>query len=148
MPWLVLLEGIRHPRRHALARAAGGLVVETVVMMQRVTEGTAQDELPRHGLIAASRAQDWFVGRFEGVRLRRRRSAYVIKFTVDADLVSMIENVKRERRTTVDIRVATNENTARTAVLPAKDGHARADGKNVGGRDARGTARAFCGLRP
>ena len=89
-------------------------------MMQRVTEGTLQDELRRHGLIAASRAQNSLVGRFEGVRLRRRRGAYVIKFTVDANLVSMIENVKRERRTTVDIRVATNENTARTAVLPSK----------------------------
>ena len=117
-------------------------------MMQRVTEGTAQDELRRHGLIAASRAQNSLVGRFEGVRLRRRRGAYVIKFTVDANLVSMIENVKRERRTTVDIRVATNENTARTAVLPAKDGHARTDGKNVCGRDGGGTARAFGGLRP
>ena len=117
-------------------------------MMQRVTKRTAHDELRRLGLLAASRAEDWFIGGYEGVRLRRRRGAYVIKLTVDADLVSMIENVKRERRTTVDIRVATNEDSARTAARPAQDGHARADGKNVFAGYARGTPRAFCGLRP
>ena len=84
-----------------------------MLVMQRVTERAAHDKFRRLGLVAASRAEDRFVGGHEGVRLRRRRGAYVIKVTVDADLVSMIENVKRERRTTVDIRVAMNEDAAR-----------------------------------